>query len=545
MQLPNGLEENFQFMLLEVRKQVEETGRFLADPSPALLQRVAGREDYIDSMKGLIEEKAFAALIGKSMAREQANLLRALNTMVSNLERIADFAVNVVNQVQYLNDQRYPNRFEPEALFEEILSGLDLVPQAMSQLELTIALRICQSEFRLDDLYKSAMNQIMQDLRSGQETGDLVTSLFIFRYLERMGDSLLNIGEAFIFALIGERLKIQQYQALSESLAASGISSPLGEVEFSSFWGNRSGCRVGSLRDKMDAERGNRVIFKEGKLSKIVPEKQNIERWHGLMPGLAPRIYGFQETGAQGSLLLEFMDGCTMQECLLWSDDELVKNAFFILTETLSTLWKSTRQDKPGRAGYMRQLFSRLEDVYRVHPRFRGEAVQIGAMQLPSMEERLRWAQEMELDLSSPFTVFTHGDFNLNNIIYDHKEQRLHYIDLHRSADTDYVQDISVFMVSCFRLPAPSGQVRARLHGVARDFLAFARRFAEENGDKTFDARLTLGLIRSFFTSTRFELDEDFAYHMFLRSQYLLDKFCAHGQLPWDQFRLPEQVFGD
>lgn len=71
-----------------------------------------GRDDYIDSMKGFMEEKSYAHLAGGKADRAMVNLLRCLNTIINNLEHIADFAVNVVGQAKYLNDVRFPVRFD-------------------------------------------------------------------------------------------------------------------------------------------------------------------------------------------------------------------------------------------------------------------------------------------------------------------------------------------------------------------------------------------------------------------------------------------------
>ncbi|MFH1033001.1 MAG: PhoU domain-containing protein [Pseudomonadota bacterium] len=543
MHLPSGLDENFRFMVLEVRKQLEETLSYLAEPASGLLGRIVGRDDYIDSMKGLIEEKSFSHLVGQGVERGTANVMRGLNTIASNLERIADFAVNVVGQTQYLADPGFLARYDYLALFDEVLAGLEMVVPALHGQDLSLALRICQCEFRLDSQFQATMSQIMRDLNAGgKHTGDLVTSLFIHRYLERMGDSLLNIGEALIFVLVGERLKIHQFEALQDTLAASGLDAPLSQVEFSAFWGNRSGCKVGAVADKSDASRAHRVVFKEGARAKIVKERRNIERWQEVMPGLPPRIFGGQENGGQASVLLEYLNGCTLQEVVLTSPPEVRLNATFLLTETLGSVWRSTLKRQEGRADHIGQVLARLDDVFRVHPRFKGAAVRIGEMAVPSLGMHLRRLQEVEQALPSPLTVFIHGDFNLNNIIYDHKEQRLHYLDLHRSADNDYVQDVSVFMASCFRMPVFQPDLRRRLAELAGELLAFARGFAAGQGDDTFEARLALGLIRSLITSTRFELNGKFAGHLLMGALYLMQRLGSQPGADWASFQLPEQL---
>ena len=99
--------------------------------------------------------------------------------------------------------------------------------------------------------------------------------------------------------------------------------------------------------------------------------------------------------------------------------------------------------------------------------------------------------------LTSPFSVFVHGDLNVNNIIYDPEGDNLHFIDLHRSIQTDYVQDVSVFLASVFRLPVFEKKIRARLNFAIMDFFEFSKNFAAIHRDETFEARLALGLARA------------------------------------------------
>lgn len=542
MQLPGGLQENFHFLVLEVCKQIEETHAFMQAPNQRQMERITGRDDYIDGLKSLIEEKVYSLLMSSVMERRRANLLRSINTIATNLERIADFAVNVVGQMQYLTDPAFINAYDYHAYFEEVQDGLETITEAFTSQDISLAFHICQCEFHLDAFFQTTMERLLQELAKGRNTGDLVTALFIFRYLERMGDSLLNIGEAIIFALLGERLKIHQYQALRESLANSGMNTPISEVEFESIWGTRSGCRIGKVQEKSEGETAQRVIFKEGNPSKLATERANIEHWQEIMPGLAPKVFGFQAEKSSASILLEYLEGCTFQELLLNSEAEYQENALFLITETLKIIWQNTKEAEPADATFLKQLRSRIDDVFRVHPKFKCGSQSIGDLEVVSLDNSLKRLEARTIGLVSPFSVYIHGDFNTNNIIYDHNQQRIHFIDLHRSAASDYAQDVSVFLVSNFRMPVQRSVLRNRINRVNMDFLHFTQTYARDSGDATFDARLTLGLLRSFITSTRFELNEDFAKEMYLRGCYLLEKMNDHGKKPWEEFQLPSNV---
>jgi aminoglycoside phosphotransferase (APT) family kinase protein len=163
---------------------------------------------------------------------------------------------------------------------------------------------------------------------------------------------------------------------------------------------------------------------------------------------------------------------------------------------------------------------------------------------VPSFGTLLKRAHHLEAGIRAPFSVYIHGDFNVDNIIYDPLEKKINFIDLHRSRYMDYVQDVSVFMVSNYRLQIFDAPLRRRIMVVTQDFYRFAAAFARKSGDRTFELRLALGLARSFATSTRFILDKSLARAMFLRARYLLELVLAADLKDPASFRVPvEEVF--
>lgn len=535
--------ENFRFIVSEVTAQVELTRRFFDEPSRELMEKITSRDDYIDNLKSVIEEQSFDRLMdARGVERAKVVELRALNTITANLERIADFAVNILGQMGHLSHLESSHVMDFTPFFDEVLAGLENVVVALDHRNANKAFRICQCEFNLDKLHAQTFAKVLAELEQSDHRGDLVTVLFISHYLERMGDCLLNIGEALIFVLVGEKMKIRQYQALSDTLAASGLEASVGQVEFESIWGTRGGCRIAAVQNPRP-ESSSPVLFKQGSAKKLAKEKENLELWEKLAPGLPPKVLAFQDdSDGEGSILLEYLPGCTMQDLIINGDNEGVGLSEHLLEATLGKIWWATKEPGTLRPDFVAQIRSRQEAVYRMHPEFETKRLAIGKLHLPSFDGMLEVLAEVEPELSAPYAVRIHGDLNLNNVIFDPAKQRLHFIDLHRSALSDYAQDISVFLVSNFRLPVFATEVRRSINMVMGRFLAFALDFAQGIGDEAFQARLALGLGRSLFSSARFEMNTDFAREMHLRAIYLLEQVVAHRGKGWPQFKLPRQT---
>ena len=540
------IQENVRFLIAEVIRQVEDASLALRDPSANVDEEVQARDDYIDTLKAVIENKCFARLYDRdSPTRARRDLLHAIAIVTANLENIADLSAHIVSQLRFLPDRQATLQFPAAEWFDTILEALGSVADSLFSRQLSVALRICRAEFEIDRRYEVRFNEFLDRLRAGSDPAETVTLINIFRNLEEIADKLLNVGEAIILSISGEKMKVHQYHALGEALDIHDDDNLEESLKrFESIWGSRSGCRIGRMPMNATPPSGNAesptrwVIFKEGKTRKLAKERQSIEMWDKLVPGLPPRVLGFHDHGENASILLEFLPGATLQSILLDGTTELIAGAWGRITATLADVYRRTREEKPVPMVFISQLQSRLGDVLQMHPEFNAPPQQIGDLVVPSFRGMVDELARRTTDLVAPFSVVIHGDMNLDNVLYEVASDTLHVIDLHRAAHADWVQDVSVFMVSHFRLRAFDVPLRGKINQVLAEVMEFARRVAREHNDTTAEARLAIGLVRSFFTSTRFELEREFSHAMFRRSIYLLSRLLAHDG-GWDTFRLP------
>ncbi len=540
-----GLEENFRFLVLEVTGQMAETRAFVAAPTHEGYDRVVSRDDYVDNLKNIVEDACYSRIHGaRGLSKRDIDRIRGLQIISANLERIADYCVNIAGQMCYLKDTAILSRHHPGRMFDVIDEALSHVLEVRSRADVNGALGICRAEFDLDRLYKDVFDAVMEEMRQGRDVQTGVTAIFIFRYLERIGDSLLNIGEALIFSVIGEKIKIEQFQALQQNLSTAGFEGDVQDIDFRSIWGTRSGCRIGrvSPKDAAPTDPAQGGVFKEGNVKKIRRERENLELWAKVSPGTGPRIFSYHEEGDSASMLVEFLPGCTWTEVVLTADTEMLEDAIFVFEQTVGDIWRSTLERGEAATDVMAQLEQRMTAVRHVHPDFLRPAERLGAAEIPSTEELIAQCRTVEATLHAPMTVLLHGDFNANNIVFDQSAPRVHYVDLHRTHRGDFIQDVSVFLVSFFRMPIFESNLRRRINHMIASFFEHSRAFADDIGDAEWEARLALGLARSMMTSTRFELNYDFAREMFLRAHYLMEGLLTHAGKPWTDYRLPRPI---
>lgn len=363
-------------------------------------------------------------------------------------------------------------------------------------------------------------------LKNTAQTEDLIAALFIARSIEHIGDALLNISEALISGNLGQAVNIERYHSLNNFVKKFKAAKKKPSWGIKAVAQTRSGNHISGL---LKAKNSQHIIaiFKDGQKRKLQEERESVELWHQIYPGIAPKILQAMSHGDSGALLIEHLDGMTFENLLLKETSVMQHRALQQLCLTLNSVWQTTRRKKIAPAHYMQQLKQRLSDVYAIHPNFKQPQSRLGSLTIPAFEQLLKKASEYEKNLTPTFSVYIHGDFNSDNIIYDPASGKINFIDLHRSCYLDYVQDVSVFMVSNYRLQVLDSQLKKRILALTRHFYQFVAQFAAENQDSSFELRLALALARSFATSTRFILDKTLAQAMFMRARYLIEQVLS------------------
>ena len=495
----------------------------------ALAQKVTGKDDQVDNLLGLIEEKCFERIAGAPVGSPRARRLRGVFRVALDLEKLGDYAVNVAEQAVHLS--RLPARpipFDLAGPARVALGALDEVITAFRSASAEKAKNACRCETELDRQYRVALAETFRRLRQpDQDPAFLITNLFVAKFLERIGDSILNIGETTLFILTGERLKLHQYLHLEQLVGAMApASGEAATVDVRQIWGGISGARVG----RVDVGQGRHLIWKEGDRDKIEAEVRQMQEWNRLVPGLVPAVEGRVEGDGRESFVGRFLDGTLLRDVYLagrWDDKVRATSQ---LLETLREVWLATLAKEAPPVDYVRQIRERLPDLYAIHPRLavlRGGHTRVFGISHRSLDELLNAVAGLEPTLAPPVSVRLHGDFNTNNIVYDAAGPRVHFIDVHRSGSGDYAQDIGVLLVSNLRQPIRDPRILAELARLNRLIERFATEFARLVNDPHFEVRLLLSQARSFITSGRLVTDPEFAREIYLQGVQLLERTVA------------------
>lgn len=189
-----------------VEEMIAKACRALADRRADLSSEVVDSEQQIDEREVKIEEECLKILaLHQPVAvdlRRTATVLK-INT---ELERIADLAVNIAERTSSLADHL---DFEiPDKLERMSIDATDMVHDALDafvEQDVDAARAVCRRDEEIDTLNRQVINELYETMQARPDQIEPALHLFsISRHVERIADCATNIAEDVIYLVEGE-----------------------------------------------------------------------------------------------------------------------------------------------------------------------------------------------------------------------------------------------------------------------------------------------------------------------------------------------------
>lgn len=199
-------------MSSRVEEQISNCILALANKDADLAEKVIENDDIIDNMEVDIEERCV-----KLIARQQplAIDLRRIFTsikIVTDLERIADHAVDIGKITLRLKDEEYIKPLIDIPRMARIVQ--DMIRGALDayiNLDVKLAEDICKYDDQIDALYKQVFRELLLIMMEDPSTINQSTQfLFVCKFLERIADHVTNICEWTVYLVTGEYIDLNQ-----------------------------------------------------------------------------------------------------------------------------------------------------------------------------------------------------------------------------------------------------------------------------------------------------------------------------------------------
>lgn len=168
--------------------------------------RVIAGDDLIDARCVGIEERVLETIATQFPVARDLRLLQSLTFIAMHLERMADLAVNIAKAAR-----RTAGRKGPQTLYDLIQAQgnlvyrvLDATREALENRDLELARKLPELDEPIDHLYKQFFRELAR-LNEEEEIEWASSMVMASRYLERIADNAVDIGERIAYLITGER----------------------------------------------------------------------------------------------------------------------------------------------------------------------------------------------------------------------------------------------------------------------------------------------------------------------------------------------------
>jgi phosphate transport system protein len=215
--------EKFHGDLKILREKLLEIGRLthealsksieaLQTSNIELALEIIDGDAYVDDLEEEINDLAIL-LIAKQqpVAIDLRRIIVAIK-IASDVERMADFAVNVAKSAIRIGNEELIKPLEHVKKMHDIsIEMLSLSLKAYHEEDLVLAKKVAEMDDEVDELYGITIKELLSLAKEKQEAMNQITQLlFVARYLERMADHTTNVAESVFYLVKGKRYDLNE-----------------------------------------------------------------------------------------------------------------------------------------------------------------------------------------------------------------------------------------------------------------------------------------------------------------------------------------------
>ncbi len=180
-------------------------------------QAVRKRTRLIDERCAGIEQRVYELIAMQAPVASDLRFLQSLVYISFNLERMSSHTRSIAKAVRRLGEHHIANSLLSliNAEASLVFRVLGEMRQAYANKDLQTAVALPALDEPVDSLYKQFFREFGRSKE--QEDDDLITTRFVMtsRYLERISDNAVEIGNRLVFMYTGKRLPLGKLTDLS------------------------------------------------------------------------------------------------------------------------------------------------------------------------------------------------------------------------------------------------------------------------------------------------------------------------------------------
>ena len=195
-----------------VEKQIYNSIEAFRNKDMALAKQVMDNDDKVDELNRNIEEQCLKFMAMESPVATDLRKIFATSKIVTDLERMADYAVDICKIAQRVEFDILGEECEPIWQMVDILRKM--INKSLSAFvagDVKAAYEICKMDDQVDILYRGLFSDMLKKMAKDETIINKGAQiLFASKYLERVGDHVTNICEWIIFSAKGDYVDLNE-----------------------------------------------------------------------------------------------------------------------------------------------------------------------------------------------------------------------------------------------------------------------------------------------------------------------------------------------
>jgi phosphate transport system protein len=206
------LNEDILRMGSMVEKQVHQCIAALINKDEELAMQLIENDDMVDNLQREIEDKCIRLIAKEQPLAIDLRTIFTISKIVTDLERMADHAVNIVKVVKRLKHEPYIKELVDIPKMSEIVEKM--IQKSLDSFiarDVEAIQEICKMDDEVDALYKKVFNDLLAIMAKDSSTINQATQfILVASKMERIGDHVTNICEWTGYLVTGKHMDLNE-----------------------------------------------------------------------------------------------------------------------------------------------------------------------------------------------------------------------------------------------------------------------------------------------------------------------------------------------
>lgn len=195
-----------------VEQQVQDVGLAYVTHDMSMAQEVRERERRLNAMEVELDDQCVAIIARRQPAAGDLRNVIGVMKAITDLERIGDEANRIAKMSLQILDRSIPAHQygDLRAMHQDVITMLNNALDAFARLNSEAAAEVLKADEAVDDAYDAIVARCTEEMtQQPQEIRHLLSSIWVARSFERIGDHAKNMCEYVIFQVKGRDVRHQ------------------------------------------------------------------------------------------------------------------------------------------------------------------------------------------------------------------------------------------------------------------------------------------------------------------------------------------------